>query len=101
MKLNQLRRYVFQLHYCANSLFNIPSAFDDYIPVNDTLLFTNGTMRGGNGSQVCVEVQIVNNDVIELTESFVITANSSDPNVNSSLITTTVFILDDERKCFR
>ena len=72
--------------------------FEDYNPVNETLLFPNGTMRNGNGSKVCIEVQIVDDDVIELTKSFIITANSPDPNVNSSLITTTVFVLDDKRK---
>lgn len=83
---------------CIDCILIYFSEFVDYTPINVTLLFVNGTTRGGDGSRICTEIEIVDNGLIELTEYFTVTADSSDPNVNSTLITATVMVLDDERE---
>ena len=45
---------------------------------------------------MCVEVAIANDTLVEFDEFFQVTADSPDPNINTSLISADVFILDDD-----
>ena len=71
---------------------------DDYTSVNASFIFVNGTSRGGPGSQMCIEVSIGNDSLVEFDEFFLVRADSPDPNINTTLISTDVFILDDDGK---
>ena len=63
---------------------------DDYISVHTAILFVNGTSRGGPGSQMCIDISITNDVLVEFDEFFQVTAGSG--------IITDVFILDDDGK---
>ena len=41
---------------------------DDYTSVNASFIFVNGTSQGGPGSQMCVEIAIRNDSLVEFDE---------------------------------
>ena len=85
------------LYYCFNRQhFVINAAPKDYTSVNASFIFVTGTSQGGPGSQMCVEVPIANDALVEFDEFFQVTADSPDPNINTSLILAAVFVLDDD-----
>ncbi len=77
---------------CSILLFIAPG---DYDPVNTTIIFLVGTARGGTGSQMCVPIEISSLDGFELVETFLITADSSNPNV-TIMNTATVNIINSD-----
>lgn len=71
---------------------------DDYTFTNASFIFINGTERGGPGSQMCVDVPIEDDSLVEFDELFIVTADSPDPNINTTLLMTAVIILDGDGK---
>ncbi|XP_064406058.1 uncharacterized protein LOC135351076 [Halichondria panicea] len=69
---------------------------EDYSFVNTTSTFFNATAQGGPGSLMCIQIDIFNDNLIEFDEMFVVTADSPDPNVNTTFIMATVIILDED-----
>ncbi len=74
--------------------FSLPLSIEsgDYNPVNTTVMFRNGTARGGQGSQRCIAIEIFSMDGVELDETFQLSADSLDLNVdimNSATVTIT------------
>ncbi len=70
-------------------------ASGDYDPVNTTIIFLVGTARGGTGSQMCIPIEISSLDGLEMNETFLLTADSSDPNV-TIMNTATVNIINSD-----
>ncbi len=65
---------------------------------NTTIMFLSGTARGGAGSQRCISIVIEDEEFFELDESFLLTADSLDPNVNiMNTATVTIINSDDGR----
>ena len=54
----------------------------DYTAVNITIMFLVGTYFDGPGFQRCISIVIEDEDLVELDETFLLTADSSNPNVN-------------------
>ena len=74
------------------------------IPANDFVLLNGSTtiaFESGVTSDIqCVEVFIVNDDVLESSEFFNLMLTSSDPDVNTDDEVTSILILDDDgRHC--
>ncbi len=69
----------------------------DYTVVNTTLMFLVGTARDGTGSQLCMDIIISDEDLVELDETFVLKADSLDPNVNIINTATITIINTDGR----
>ncbi len=69
----------------------------DYDAVNTTIIFLNGTARGGAGSQKCISIVIEDDDLFELDESFLLTADSLDRNVNIMNTATVTITISDGR----
>ena len=65
----------------------------DYDAVNTTVMFRNGTARGGQGSQRCIAIEISSMDGVELNETFQLSADSLDPDV---IITNTATVTIDD-----
>ena len=76
-------------------LISLPTA-SDYVSVNTTSVFLNGTATGESGSEMCIEITILDDLLVEFDETFLVTADSPDPNVNTTLIMATIIILDDD-----
>ncbi len=70
---------------------------DDYSAVNTTVTFFNGTVRGGPGSQMCIDVEISKEGLVELDEVFQLTAHSLDPNVTIINNITVIIVNSDGR----
>ncbi len=77
---------------CSLSLSIEPG---DYTAVNTTVTFLVGTARGGQGSQICMDIIISDEDLVELDETFQLKAESLDPNVNI-LNTAAVIIINSD-----
>ncbi len=77
----------------TQSLYTAP---EDYGFVNTTSTFVNTTAQGGSGSQMCIEIPIVDNNLVEFDKVFQVTADSPDPNVNTTFITATIVIMDED-----
>ncbi|XP_064406055.1 complement receptor type 1-like isoform X3 [Halichondria panicea] len=69
---------------------------EDYSFVNTTSMFFNATAQGGPGSLMCIQIEVFNDNLIEFDEMFIVTADSPDPNVNTTFIMATVIILDED-----
>ena len=54
----------------------------DYTAVNAKVTFVSGTVRDGPGSEMCIDINIVSDDLVEFAEVFLVTAQSLNPNVN-------------------
>ena len=62
--------------------------------MDEVLIFTSS-------DDICVNVTILDNDVVEDSETFGISVSSSDPNVTlGTTPSATVVILDNDGKCF-
>ncbi len=85
-----------QFEKTASSNFPIYTAPEDYGFVNTTSTFVNTTAQGEPGSQMCIEIQIFNNNVVEFDKVFQVTADSPDPNVNTTFITATIVIMEED-----
>ena len=59
-------------------------------------MFFNATAQGGPGSLMCIQIEVFNDNLIEFDEMFIVTADSPDPNVNTTFIMATVIILDED-----
>ncbi len=80
---------------CSLSLYIAPG---DYTVVNTTIMFLVGTYFGGGpGFQRCISIVIEDEDVVELNETFLLTADSLDPNVNIMNSATVTIINTDGR----
>ena len=66
------------------------TAADDYISVEKILIFAPG-----RESVECLNVTIINDDIFEASESFVLSLDVEHKRVP---VKTTVYIIDDERK---
>ena len=75
---------------------SLSTASGDYLSVNTTSVFSARTRRGGPGSQMCVMIAIVDDTFVEFDEVFVVTADSPDPNVNTTLVMAIIVIQDDD-----
>ncbi len=64
---------------CSLPLSTAPG---DYDPFNTTVMFLLGTFSDGLGFQRCISIDIRDEDLVELDETFLLTADSLDPNVN-------------------
>ncbi len=81
---------------CCSLLLSIGSG--DYTPVNITIIFLVGTARdGGPESQMCIVINISSLDGLELDETFMLTADSPDLNVNIMNTVTVTIINSDGR----
>ncbi len=69
----------------------------DYTIVNNTVMFRNGTARGGEGSQRCIAIEISSMDGVELNETFQLSADSLDLDVNIMNTATVTIINTDGR----
>ncbi len=69
----------------------------DYDPVNTTIIFLVGTARGDTGSQMCIPIEISSLDGLEMNETFLLSADSPDPNVNIMNTATVTIINSDGR----
>ena len=67
-------------------------ASDDYTNTSQPVTFSSAP------SQMCIPINITNDEVMEPTESFDVTLVSEDPAVQLTAPITTVIILDDEGK---
>ena len=67
----------------------------DYDAVNTTVMFRNGTARGGQGSQRCIAIEISSMDGFELDETFLLSADSPDPDV-TIINNITIIILNSD-----
>ena len=78
----------------APALFPAP---DDYLSVDTTLIFQRGAESGVilSGSQQCITIVIMEDDLSEGDEVLQVMAISSDPNANTPL-PVTVTILDND-----
>ena len=45
---------------------------------------------------MCIEIAIVDDGLVEFDEVFTVTADSPDPNVNTTLVMATIIIQDDD-----
>ena len=66
------------------------SAGDDYVSVNETLIFARG-----REPVECLNVTINNDDILETSESFVLSLDVEYENIS---VNATVYIIDDECK---
>ncbi len=69
---------------------------EDYVFVDTTSTFVKATAQGGPGSQMCILIEIFDDDLVEFDKLFQVTADSPDPNVNTTFIMATVIILEDD-----
>ncbi len=67
----------------------------DFTVVNNTVMFIVGTYFDGPGFQRCISIDIRDEDLVELDETFLLTADSLDPNVNI-MNTATVNIINSD-----
>lgn len=69
----------------------------DFTPSLQTVVFPLGSSAG---EQRCINVPINNDALVEVLETFSVSANSNDPNVEFSVggNLATVSIMDDDRK---
>ncbi len=81
---------------CSLSLSIEPG--DYTATVNTTIMFLVGTYFGGGpGFQRCISIVIEDEDLVELNETFLLTAVSPDPNVNIMNTATVTIINTDGR----
>ena len=78
---------------CSLSLSIAPG---DYDVVNTTLIFLFGTAHDG---QICMDIIISDEELVELDENFLLKADSPDPNVNI-MNTATVTIINTDGRWF-
>ncbi len=78
---------------CCSLPLSIASG--DYDPVNTTIIFLVGTARGG--SQMCILIKISSLDGLEMNETFLLSADSPDPNVTIMNTVTVTIINSDGR----
>ncbi len=76
---------------CSLSLSIAPG---DYDVVNTTLIFLFGTAHDG---QICMDIIISDEELVELDETFLLKADSLDPNVNIINTATVTIINTDGR----
>ncbi len=69
----------------------------DYTPVNITILFLVGTYFDVPAFQRCITIEISSLDGLEMDETFLLTADSPDPNVNITNTATVTIINTDGR----
>ncbi len=70
---------------------------DDYTVVNTTVMFLLGSFSDGPGFQRCITIEISSLDGLELDETFLLTADSPDLNVNIMNTATVTIINSDGR----
>ena len=64
---------------------------DDYTSTTQTVNFAAGTVPGGFGSQQCISIPIIDDNLCETTESFSVSATSTNgdaefPNGNAAVV---------------
>ncbi len=83
---------------CFHVVYALPLSIapDDYTALNNTTLtFLSGTTRGGPGFRKCINIVISNEELVELDEPFLLTADSLDPDVNITNTATVTIINRD------
>ncbi len=85
---------------CCSLPLSIDLEPDDYIAVNTTLMFLSGTARGGQGSQICTDIIISDDYLVELNETFLLKADPLDPSITIINNVTIVILNIDGRRLF-
>ena len=91
----------YSIHVYAFPPYEMPysfAAYVDYIPINSTIIFTNGKKTG---SSVCINVTIIDDDVVEHDfETFTLSLTAIEPAVTTiSVPTSIVSILEKNNDC--
>ena len=73
-------------------IFLCPTANNDYSPVNEDVVINPGEQSE------CIEIPIVNDDILESDETFSILLTSNQIGVNVDVSETTVTIMDNDSK---
>lgn len=71
----------------VSCIFHAAQPDDDYIPTSESMEFPVGS---ATGEMKCLNVSIIDDDVLEDTEAFLVVMNTSDPNV---MIATNITVL--------
>jgi hypothetical protein len=74
-------------------MYNVVMAGEDYVSSSEVETFTSGSP---NGSTRCVGISILDDDVLEGEQTFVLTLTTSDPDVMIRNNVTTITIIDNE-----
>ena len=69
---------------------------DDYYSVSGEFIFSSGST---DGDSECVDVGIINDDVLELREFFTFALSSNDSAVDLCVPEADVYIIDEDGKC--
>ncbi len=80
---------------CCHVVHSLSIEPGDYDAVNTTVRFRSGTTCGGQGSQRCIAIEISSMDGFELDETFLLSADSPDPDV-TIINNITIIILNSD-----
>ena len=77
------------------SIQMITHAVSDFLEVDDTIVFGPGSVEGDT---MCIDIEIINDVMIEITEQFLVNAASTSPSVvfSPGSNQATVSIIDDD-----